>query len=158
MYPLFLGLSAEMPFDRVYTVAVSEMEKMNFDFSGYARSMIALEKNDGIWKIKMLDDLKKYAITNGTMPPFGTREYLLSEDLGGGQVSLNINACDDLNEFNCEDGSCIPIERRCDSKIDCLDGSDEDSCHMIEVPSHYLRHVPAAGARFISHSSLFEMA
>ena len=139
------GFRAEIQFDRLYTVAVSKMEKMNFDLSGYSRSIIALEKNDSIWKIKMLDEPKKYAITNGTMPPFGTQEYLLSEDLGGGQVSLNINACDDLNEFNCEDGSCIPIERRCDSKFDCFDRSDENTCHMIDVPINYLRHVPAAG-------------
>ena len=131
-----------MPFDTLYTVAISQMEKMEFNLSGYSRSRIASEQNTSSWKIEMLTDPKKYAMTNGTVPPFGTQDYLLSEDLGGGHVALNINACDDIHEFNCEDGSCIPIEKRCDSRFDCLDRSDEDSCHMIDVPTSYLKHVP----------------
>ena len=91
----------------------------------------------------MLTDTKIYAITNGSMPPFGTQDYFLLEDKGSSQIALHLNACDDLNEYNCEDGSCIPIEMRCDSKLDCIDGSDEKTCHMIEVPNNYLRHVPA---------------
>ena len=143
-------MSDELPFDALYTIAISQMEKMNFDITGYSGSIIAPGKNGSTWKIEMLANTQMYAITNGTVPPFGTEEYLLSEKLGGGQITLNINACDDLHEFNCEDGSCIPIEKRCDSKIDCVDGSDEGTCIMIDVPNYYIRHVPATGMRFMS--------
>jgi hypothetical protein len=33
-------------------------------------------------------------------------------------------------EFRCEDGQCIPEEKRCDSRTDCRDGSDELDCSM----------------------------
>jgi hypothetical protein len=34
------------------------------------------------------------------------------------------------DEFRCEDGQCIPKEKRCDSRTDCSDGSDELDCRM----------------------------
>jgi len=33
-------------------------------------------------------------------------------------------------EFRCEDGQCIPEEKRCDTRTDCRDGSDELDCSM----------------------------
>lgn len=33
-------------------------------------------------------------------------------------------------EYRCEDGQCIPEEKRCDSRNDCRDGSDELDCSM----------------------------
>ena len=109
---LLIGMEDTLPFDRLYTTTVSDMKNMNFNFSGYSRAMIVSERNNSVWKLKMNDGPEKYAVTNGTVPPFGTHQYLLSESLGGGRVSLNINACDDTREFNCKDGSCIPIEKR----------------------------------------------
>lgn len=38
------------------------------------------------------------------------------------------------NEFRCNDGTCIDSRMRCDSRYDCLDGSDEVNCqcHSLE--------------------------
>lgn len=128
------------------------MDLMDFTFHGYTRSSISFLQNATKWKSEMLADPNKYATTHGTNPPFGTKEYLLSEDLGSGKVVLNLNACNDDEEFNCDDGSCIPIQMRCNSKFDCVDGSDEGKCHMIEVPVSYLKHVPdKEGAAVLIH-------
>ncbi|XP_070509893.1 basement membrane-specific heparan sulfate proteoglycan core protein isoform X10 [Chironomus tepperi] len=37
--------------------------------------------------------------------------------------------CDRYREWQCSSGECIRLESRCDSRIDCVDRSDERSCH-----------------------------
>ena len=127
---------------------MAAMKNGNFNFHGYANSKITYDKVTNSWKIEILSEPKKYATTNGTLPPLGIREYLISDNLGGGWMTLSLDACDEEAEYNCNDGGCIPIQERCNSRLDCGDGSDESQCRMIEVPNTYLRHVPA-GARFM---------
>ena len=136
-------------FDRQYTMGISQMKIKDFSFGGYTTTTIAKDNVTDRWKIQMVNEPKKFAITNGTLPPFGTRDYHLSDALGGGNITLNINACADETEYNCDDGTCIPIKDRCDSKFDCMDRSDESACHMIAVPTSYIRHVPA-GKTFLN--------
>ena len=124
---------------------MSQMKIKDFSFFGYTSCLIAYDNATEAWKIEVLSNSKHFATINGTLPPFGTKHYLLSEDLGGGNIYLNINACDDENEYNCNDGGCISIEERCDTKFECVDHSDEEDCHMIDIPSSYLKHVPAGG-------------
>ena len=38
---------------------------------------------------------------------------------------ISFDTCKD-DEFNCEKGYCIPLDRRCDLKNDCEDKSDEE--------------------------------
>lgn len=45
-----------------------------------------------------------------------------------GSSSANATACE-LDEFRCADGErCIPQQKRCDHRNDCLDNSDEQDC------------------------------
>ena len=125
------------------------MESQKWSLSGYTNSRIAYDNVTEGWKIEVLTDPDKFATTNAKLPPFGVREYHLSDGLGGGNVTLNINACDDETEYDCNDGICIPIGERCDSKFDCLDHSDESACQVIDVPTSYLRHVPAGKIKFL---------
>lgn len=53
--------------------------------------------------------------------------------------------CED-NEWRCGNGQCLPQDVVCDSKMDCVDGSDEASCKSCKEPqvarlknSHYSR-------------------
>ena len=137
-----------MPFDRLYTLEPSQLLGKDFSYYGYQNSKISFDMNQMHWKIEMLSDDKKYAITNATLPPFGTKEYRLSDYFGGGTISINLNACDNRKEFNCKDGTCISMEKRCDSKFDCPDSSDEDECRLIIIPSSYLQYVPGVYSCF----------
>lgn len=39
--------------------------------------------------------------------------------------SIFYEACDELREFRCHNGKCIPRNRVCDGVSDCIDGYDE---------------------------------
>ena len=40
---------------------------------------------------------------------------------------MSLSGCT-TSEFTCKDASCVEMERRCDGKLDCRDGSDEEHC------------------------------
>lgn len=42
-------------------------------------------------------------------------------------------SCHPTEQFSCPNGECIPIERRCDQRLDCYDGADESNC-PVECP------------------------
>ena len=131
-----------IPFDTGYTLEPSQMLSNDFSLSGYRNTKITFDNITKSWTIQMPFNSEQQATTNGTLPPFGTQKYIISKILGGGQIYLNINACDESKEYNCKDGSCVRIEERCNSKIDCFDASDESDCDIISIPKSYLKHVP----------------
>ena len=51
--------------------------------------------------------------------------------------NLTISVCGFGQEFTCNTGSCVPIDKRCDGIKDCLDVSDEEQCSRIDIPSSY---------------------
>ena len=56
----------------------------------------------------------------------GTQSWEIYNDTCGSHYTRNITmtACTD-HQFTCQDGSCISMKERCDSKVQCGDGSDE---------------------------------
>ena len=86
------------------------------------------------------------ALTNATDYPIGSRGWDIRSPQFNGAVTLNLNACDDEEEYNCADGTCVRIEDRCNGKNDCPDGSDEQNCTVIVVESSYIRDYPAPPA------------
>ena len=36
-----------------------------------------------------------------------------------------------FDQFACDDGTCVPLDHRCDRSYDCPDGSDESRCSKV---------------------------
>ena len=49
---------------------------------------------------------------------------------------VTLSSCHN-GEFTCRDGGCVATEERCDRKQDCLDGSDEAGCKIVNFPVGY---------------------
>ena len=41
------------------------------------------------------------------------------------------------NKFTCDTGHCIELEQKCDSVVDCSDGSDELNCEFLLLQNDY---------------------
>ena len=102
-----------MIFDRHYTVEPSQLLVTNYTFDGYQNSKMSYDFERQNWKMEMLPDPKSYAITNVSFLPFGTQEYLLSDDLGGDTLLLNLNSCDNDKEYGCQMAIAKFLDCRC---------------------------------------------
>ena len=56
--------------------------------------------------------------------------------------SLTLSICELGTQFTCDSGHCIEMNKRCDSNIDCDDGSDESHCSFVYLPSSYRKLRP----------------
>ena len=50
-------------------------------------------------------------------------------------------------EFTCDDGQCVKMERRCDQVPDCRDESDEIGCRLMVLSKNYKKNIPPIGKR-----------
>jgi len=56
------------------------------------------------------------------------------------QLKLSLSACPE-GSFNCDDGVCIELARKCDSSSDCQDNSDEKNCTILLFSSDYSKDI-----------------
>ena len=84
----------------------------------------------------------------------GTHKWTISNDdfkcHEGKQYTtfLKLTGCKE-DEFTCDDGQCVKMERRCDQvtgkEPNCRDESDENGCQLIVFKSNYNKNIPPIG-------------
>ena len=57
---------------------------------------------------------------------------------------LKLTGCAE-DEFTCDDGQCIKMEKRCDQVTNCRDKSDEKECKLIIFEDGYNKNIPPTG-------------
>lgn len=117
-------------------------------FRGFYDHIIFWEKESGKWFIQNVhtnSTLVWFEVLNKHDYPLGLREWTTQDQLCGVQadtkVSLSLSACSS-SQFMCSSGQCIAMDRRCNLRHDCIDGSDEDGCEVVSPGTGYRRHLP----------------
>ena len=63
-------------------------------------------------------------------------------------TTLKLTGCAE-DEFTCDDGQCIKMERRCDQvtgkEPNCRDESDENGCQLVVFKNNYNKNIPPIG-------------
>lgn len=52
---------------------------------------------------------------------------------------LTLSVCELGKQFTCDSGQCVSRQSRCDSVVDCQDGTDEHNCVLVTIPKSYKR-------------------
>ena len=60
-------------------------------------------------------------------------------------LPLNLNPCNNGDEFTCDNGACIHLDKKCDGVSDCEDRSDESQCAKIQMDQTYSKKISPPG-------------
>ena len=117
---------------------------------GLGRANINYDEALHRWILAKLDDpeQKTWASSSSTKGSglLGTSLWTFYNDsrecspLTSYQLMLTLTGCRD-EEFTCKNGDCVPMETRCDGKVDCEDTSDEEDCTLAVILPSYNREM-----------------
>ncbi|KAK7083947.1 hypothetical protein SK128_013703 [Halocaridina rubra] len=145
--PLFLrGLCMKLKSETLFEV-IGYSDKGSPYFHGYYGLMITRGANN-YWTLfsTVTNRTQAYLNMSSTLIyPLGRNYWILTESFcehsAGSTTELSLSACDD-GEYMCDNGECISLHTRCDSKDDCSDESDEDNCFTVKIPEDYRSFKP----------------
>ena len=106
-------------FDNRYTMATDKFINGHYSFDGYTNTRIIFDPKIKLWNMELLSDGSINATTE-LIPmeyPLGSNIWDVVSPAFTGQLELNLNSCDDLDSFGCNDGNCVSMEERFKAKI-----------------------------------------
>ena len=106
-------------------------------WKGHSSSIINWNEVKQRWSISNRISKEVIATMKGESPfPIGKNRWELhSENICedqpvNNQLHLQLSKCKKF-EYSCSDGTCIPIEMKCNFVSDCFDGGDEKQCPIL---------------------------
>ena len=117
----------------------SENGIISYDLQGYQDYLIYKDIETGAWTWVDKKEGSTIASLKNSRFPFGRQVWQLSKPLCDSEArtkTLLITICKS-HQFSCDDGSCIPIEKRCNFFYDCKDNSDENNCIIYKLSDDY---------------------
>lgn len=146
------GLCEDSLLDDTYHLMVNgNTMKFVGSFLSQIESVDAQDPEDmfGSWKIYRQDDHSVTAMLPKTskfsLPSGLNRWEVHGDQCQKGSVDMFLTQCA-IDQFPCNDGSCIEKKHRCDFEEHCLDESDEVDCSVLLLPPDYKDSMPPPNA------------
>ena len=100
-------------------MATNKFLNGHYSFDGYTSTRIIFDNVTQLWRLELLSDTSIHATTE-LIPidyPLGNRIWDVVTPIFNGKLELNLNSCDDLDSFGCNDGNCVSMEERFGAQI-----------------------------------------
>ena len=143
------GLCEESNIDTYYTPKNKEKEGQTV-FYGLAGTIIEYHQEDLLWHMSVLgSEENTTATSNSSMHSFllGSSEWTVYNDYNGCnqgkpyKIQLKLSGCQE-DQFTCNNGECISMEKRCNQINNCMDKSDERMCSVLSMEDGYNNMIP----------------
>ncbi|XP_023338843.1 uncharacterized protein LOC111709412 [Eurytemora carolleeae] len=144
------GLCVESAIDRKFRIAETLMNDKRFFISNYGWIIYWNGKNWCIKNIAKSSNSTGILISSSVTYPVGRFTWNIENDActinKDAALTLTLTNCAE-DEFTCDNGNCVSMEKRCDLVSDCLDISDEKNCKIVVMDAtKYLQDKPPEAA------------
>ena len=85
---------------------------------------------------------------------YNTTDTAKCSDSGASYINeMNLAGCKE-DDFTCDDGQCVKLEKRCDQLPNCRDRSDEIGCKFLILDFGYNKRVPPITFSNVARNSI----
>ncbi|XP_023321489.1 acetylcholine receptor subunit alpha-type unc-38 [Eurytemora carolleeae] len=124
---------------------INDADTGYISYIGQKATIIQYDLEERLWKLRNVNDPYLIGTSTAGLETYimGTHNWKIRNDKNCKElesVLLTLSTCKDT-EFACSNGLCIDIEKRCNSRTDCKDKSDEVGCFRISPDKSYQKHI-----------------